>query len=576
MAWASVWARFRARQADMASARPGALPRTVWMYWHDWAEAPEIAHQSVLSWRLRNPGWTVRTLDRDSVRALIAPDVLHKINTLDIRVQHRSDLIRMELLGRHGGVWADATSFCSWPLDDWLPGYMQEGFFAFSRGSATPERPVANWFLAGVPGSALLQQLRQRIWQYWQGRQEADSYFWFHGLFAGLLATDTDFRDRWNRIPVLSCMHPFHFGPKAGRLAEPPTAAARRLLAHPPGPVYKLTHRLPVPWGPDSLMAAIIADCTKPWPEPGQAGRLVLHIGLPKCASTTLQAWMDGNRQRLRDAGVYYPPSATGETKHQELIRAALKNAFETLPDSLFAMAPGETLFLSTEGLTNHLYDVERDPWTMARLRGLLARFQTTLFMIRRDPESWLRSYHQQQVRNPPGADARFLHGTALTAEELAGQDRIRRLLDTDRLARDARELLGAQEMVVADLEGDWVAALTGLLGIEHMAADLRAAPRLNDSLSPAGTELLRQANASRAVPGRRILIRYLRAGRNGAQGLLDLAPETLPRTFADLPAPKRVRLAAIVNGLTAEPGDTRDLLDALRAILARDLERAS
>ena len=62
---------------------------------------------------------------------------------------HRANVLRMELLARHGGVWVDATCFCVRPLDEWLPAQMSSGFFAFARPARS--RLLANWFLAARP-----------------------------------------------------------------------------------------------------------------------------------------------------------------------------------------------------------------------------------------------------------------------------------------------------------------------------------------------------------------------------------------------------------------------------------------
>ena len=66
----------------------------------------------------------------------------------------QADLARLDLLARHGGVWADATCFCVRPLDDWLLPCLPSGFFAFDRPG--PDRLLSTWFLAAQPGNALV------------------------------------------------------------------------------------------------------------------------------------------------------------------------------------------------------------------------------------------------------------------------------------------------------------------------------------------------------------------------------------------------------------------------------------
>ena len=50
-----------------------------------------------------------------------------------------SDLLRLYLLNKYGGVWVDSTNLCRRPLDDWLPSAARQGFFAFFPDLQSPE-----------------------------------------------------------------------------------------------------------------------------------------------------------------------------------------------------------------------------------------------------------------------------------------------------------------------------------------------------------------------------------------------------------------------------------------------------
>lgn len=107
---------------------PPIIPKIIWIYWHSSLEvAPDVVQLSVKSWRDFNPGWTVNFITSDTVNehvTIYSPDTPRKI-------QWHADVIRVALLSKYGGVWADATSLCLKPLDDWLPQLLETGFFAF-------------------------------------------------------------------------------------------------------------------------------------------------------------------------------------------------------------------------------------------------------------------------------------------------------------------------------------------------------------------------------------------------------------------------------------------------------------
>src|ERR1700689_4816923 len=129
------------------------LNRTIWFLWFQGLkDAPPIVKRCYQSWVANNPGWKIVLLDSSNLSTYAITD-LESGNVAALTPAHRSDLIRLELLARYGGVWADATCYCAVPLDSWLPGVMSSGFFAFERRSEWAP-PIANWFLATMPSNA--------------------------------------------------------------------------------------------------------------------------------------------------------------------------------------------------------------------------------------------------------------------------------------------------------------------------------------------------------------------------------------------------------------------------------------
>jgi len=68
-----------------------------------------------------------------------------------------SNLTRLCLLRRYGGLWTDATVFCLRPLDDWLDDAYDAGFFAFRNPAK--DRMLATWLIASEPDNPLLVAL---------------------------------------------------------------------------------------------------------------------------------------------------------------------------------------------------------------------------------------------------------------------------------------------------------------------------------------------------------------------------------------------------------------------------------
>lgn len=252
------------------------MNRVVYMLWlQGWEDAPELVRACRESWVLMNPGWQVLALDAHSVREHVdVPSwAVEKLSAAQL-----SDLIRLRLLERHGGVWADATTMCNWPLDSWLPEFFDQGFFAFWR----PARGygLSSWFLAADAGHPLVVSTRKALEDYWQrarlqrpgpirdvlgkvlvrvlalterstawwfSRTVRDvlgvyPYFAFHYAFADVVRRVPRLASLWRAVPKISADGP-HMLQRYG-LDRAPDTLMRWELASPTAPVYKLTWKV--------------------------------------------------------------------------------------------------------------------------------------------------------------------------------------------------------------------------------------------------------------------------------------------------------------------------------------------
>jgi Capsular polysaccharide synthesis protein len=227
--------------------------QTIWMLWlQGWDNAPSIAKSSFLSWENCNPSWTVQPLDAESALSVFGAHPPKILLRKDLPREAYSDILRIELLARFGGVWADATTICGKPLNEWLPPHSSErDFFAFSQ--PTSDRIIASWFLYATAEGYIISKLCDAVREYWHNRAERDDYFWLHKIFENLTLTDPNFRTLWEAPPHIPAQQPFHFGPRSARLALPPSPADQTSLELGKWPVFKLTHKFPEPLPQESL-----------------------------------------------------------------------------------------------------------------------------------------------------------------------------------------------------------------------------------------------------------------------------------------------------------------------------------
>lgn len=229
------------------------MNRTIWTCWFQGREgAPSVVRKCLRSWELKNPGWEFRCLDAQSVERYVPLGPYVDLTRQALTAASLSDVVRILLLHEFGGVWVDATLFCHRPLDAWLPGVMEEGFFAFAEPA--PDRPLSSWFLAGESHSYLLTAWAARVVDYWTTRARSDDYFWLHHLFRELCATDRQAAAAWSRVPKISANgpHAAQVDQRGYRDKEQALAATGRT------PVFKLTYRTPEGLTPGTLAAHLL------------------------------------------------------------------------------------------------------------------------------------------------------------------------------------------------------------------------------------------------------------------------------------------------------------------------------
>lgn len=127
--------------------------------------APDVVKHCFDRWQTLNPGYNLTVFDGAGLRETLQdyPSWIHQVP-----IQALSDIFRLELLARNGGVWVDATAFPVIPLDDWLPAALEPaGFFAFTGRRGNRWSPLDSWFLAAQPGNAVCRPWREAIRAYW-------------------------------------------------------------------------------------------------------------------------------------------------------------------------------------------------------------------------------------------------------------------------------------------------------------------------------------------------------------------------------------------------------------------------
>lgn len=168
---------------------------TIWTYWaQGWDDLPEVV--AMCHRRLREMGGPdVVRLDAESATQLV--QIPADIDAIEMGHAARSDLLRLELLGRFGGTWIDATCFVTEDPRPHLARLGTDGFFAFEKAGST----LATWLMVSERDGYLVRMVRSALHAYLRERKEWSFYFLLHYVFESLVLCDEDFQRLWMRSP---------------------------------------------------------------------------------------------------------------------------------------------------------------------------------------------------------------------------------------------------------------------------------------------------------------------------------------------------------------------------------------
>jgi hypothetical protein len=114
------------------------------------------------TWRRKNPGWIVRIWGNRELTSLEWHNHKHLSEMLNRQAWDGvADIMRWEILDRHGGFAMDADSICLRSLEDWL---FEPQIFACWENEIIHPGLIANGYVYSHPGNPLIRQVIDDIY----------------------------------------------------------------------------------------------------------------------------------------------------------------------------------------------------------------------------------------------------------------------------------------------------------------------------------------------------------------------------------------------------------------------------
>ena len=180
---------------------PHETSNKVWICWFQGMDnAPELVKKCYQSIQEHLSYGEIILITSDNILEYAHfPDfIIEKWKVGQITHTHMTDLLRLELLTCYGGLWLDATVFCT---SDNIPDYYFNSDLFFYQ-SLKPGRDghshiISSWLMEAKTNSKVLMAVKYLCYKYWETHNSLIDYFLLHDFIAIVLEY---YPDDWKRI----------------------------------------------------------------------------------------------------------------------------------------------------------------------------------------------------------------------------------------------------------------------------------------------------------------------------------------------------------------------------------------
>jgi hypothetical protein len=185
------------------------LQKNIFLLWlQGWENTTWLNKRVAESWEINNPEWNIHYVDFDNLKSYVNDiDYIYDVNK-DISPQAKSDIIRLSLLKKYGGIWADATTLCMQPLDHWVHDAVEPaGLWMYHGHGGDMDKEIgpASWFIISKKNGYMISKWKEKCDNYWNNNNFTNKYFWMDYLFKKLFYKDEIFKSMWLKVPYLYC-----------------------------------------------------------------------------------------------------------------------------------------------------------------------------------------------------------------------------------------------------------------------------------------------------------------------------------------------------------------------------------
>ncbi len=189
-----------ALDAIAAEEAPTAAPKIIWTCWWQGEEnLPPVVKKCIESIRKYCPDYELRVITADNMHDYVElPDyIMQKHRKGSITRTQLSDLLRVALLAKYGGLWMDATVFLTEPLSQAI---LEAPFFAFHCRELYQGQ---SWFLKAGKDDIIIRCLKNFMFEYWKHENRMINYFLVYIAYDMVVTYKAECARQWAQTPLI-------------------------------------------------------------------------------------------------------------------------------------------------------------------------------------------------------------------------------------------------------------------------------------------------------------------------------------------------------------------------------------
>lgn len=177
----------------------------IWIFWWQGIEnAPDIVKKCIVNIKKKANNSEVIIIDKSNYDKYsdIPEFIINKLNSNCMTITHFSDILRMELLYRNGGIWMDATLLQVDKLEEEI---FQYPFYTINHGKYSDFHVCkglwTGFFMASGKNNDLIKLFRDFFYEYWKKENYLITYLLIDCIISICYENNLDIKGIIDNIP---------------------------------------------------------------------------------------------------------------------------------------------------------------------------------------------------------------------------------------------------------------------------------------------------------------------------------------------------------------------------------------